>query len=58
MSDTQNPFVLLERITVRPGTINGYPSVTTEADKLVEKTRYRMLFHNFDSDPVDLASFK
>ena len=58
MSDIQNPFVLLERITVRPGTIKRYPRVTTEADKLVEKTKYRMLVHNFDVDPVNLTSFK
>ena len=57
MTDTEAPFVLLARITVRQGMISEYLTIAAEADKAVERTEEGMLFHNFDADPDDPNKF-
>tara|TARA_A100001011_G_C14159463_1_gene777598 strand:- start:500 stop:898 length:399 start_codon:yes stop_codon:yes gene_type:complete len=51
MTDGENPFVLLARITVKEGMVKAYLEIAEVADKAVEKTEEGMLFHNFDRDP-------
>ena len=53
MSDSENPFVLLARITVKEGMIDAYLEI---AEK-VEKTEEGMLFHSFDRDPDNQHKF-
>tara|TARA_B100000941_G_scaffold252477_1_gene199606 strand:- start:124 stop:282 length:159 start_codon:yes stop_codon:yes gene_type:complete len=50
MTDSENPFVLLARITVKEGMVEEYLEIAEAADKAVEKTEEGMLFHNFDRD--------
>ena len=57
MSDSENPFVLLARITVKEGMVDEYLKIAEEVDKAVEKTEEGMLFHNFDRDPDDQHKF-
>ena len=51
MTDSENPFVLLARITVKEGMIDSYLEIAEKVDKSVEKTEEGMLFHSFDRDP-------
>ena len=44
MTDSENPFVLLARITVKEGMVNDYLEIAEAADKAVEKTEEGMLF--------------
>ena len=53
MTNSENPFVLLARITVKEGMVDEYLEIAEAADKAVEKTEEGMLFHNFDRDPDD-----
>ena len=53
MTDSENPFVLLARITVKEGMIDAYLEI---AEK-VEKTEEGMLFHSFDRDPDNQHKF-
>ena len=57
MTDSENPFVLLARITVKEGMVEAYLEIAGAADKAVEKTEEGMLFHNFDRDPDDKHKF-
>ena len=57
MTDSENPFVLLARITVKEGMIDEYFKIAEAADKAVEKTEEGMLFHSFDRDPDDQNKF-
>jgi len=57
MHDSENPFVLLARITVKERMVNDYLEIAEAADKAVEKTEEGMLFHNFDRDPDDQHKF-
>ena len=57
MSDSENPFVLLARITVKEGMVDAYLEIAKEVDKAVEKTEEGMLFHSFDRDPDDQHKF-
>ena len=57
MSDSENPFVLLARITVKEGMVDAYLKIAEEVDKAVEKTEEGMLFHSFDRDPDDQNKF-
>ena len=57
MSDSENPFVLLARITVKEGMVDAYLEIAEEVDKAVEKTEEGMLFHSFDRDPDDQHKF-
>ena len=57
MTDSENPFVLLARITVKEGMVEEYLEIAEAADKAVEKTEEGMLFHNFDRDPDDEHKF-
>ena len=57
MSDSENPFVLLARITVKEGMVDEYLEIAEAADKAVEETEEGMLFHNFDRDPDDQHKF-
>ncbi len=57
MSDSENPFVLLARITVKEGMVDAYLEIAEEVDKAVEKTEEGMLFHSFDCDPDDQHKF-
>ena len=38
MTDSENPFVLLARITVKEGMVDEYLEIAESADKAVEKT--------------------
>ena len=53
MTDSENPFVLLARITVKEGMVDDYLEIAAAADKAVEKTEEGMFFHNFDRGPDD-----
>ena len=57
MTDSENPFVLLARITVKEGMVDEYLEIAEAADKAVEETEEGMLFHNFDRDPDDPHKF-
>ena len=57
MTDSENPFVLLARITVKEGMIDAYLEIAEKVDKSVEKTEEGMLFHSFDRDPDDQHKF-
>ena len=57
MNDSENPFVLLARITVKEGMIVAYLEIAEKVDKSVEKTEESMLFHSFDRDPDDQHKF-
>ena len=57
MTNSENPFVLLARITVKEGMVDEYLEIAEAADKAVEKTEEGMLFHNFDRDPDDQHKF-
>ncbi len=57
MSDSENPFVLLARITVKEGMVDAYLEIAEEVDKEVEKTEEGMLLHSFDRDPDDQHKF-
>ena len=43
MTDSENPFVLLARITVKEGMVEEYLEIAEAADKAVEKTEEGML---------------
>ena len=57
MSDSENPFVLLARITVKEGMVDAYLEIAKEVDRAVENTEEGMLLHNFDRDPDDPHKF-
>ena len=57
MTASENPFVLLARITVKEGMVDAYLEIAEEVDKAVEKTEEGMLFHSFDRDPDDQHKF-
>ena len=57
MSNGENPFVLLARITVKAGMVDAYLEIAEKVDKAVEKTEEGMLFHSFDRDPDDQNKF-
>ena len=57
MTNSENPFVLLARITVKEGMVDEYLEIAEAADKAVEETEEGMLFHNFDSDPLNPLKF-
>ena len=54
---SQNPFVLLARITVKKGCVEDYLKIAAAADVAVEKSEPGMLFHSFDADPDDDHKF-
>ena len=57
MDHSENPFVLLARITVKEGMVDAYLKIAEAVDKAVEKTEEGMLFHSFDRDPDDQHKF-
>ena len=57
MSDNENPFVLLARITVKEGMVDAYLELAEEVDRAVENTEEGMLLHTFDRDPDDPHKF-
>ena len=57
MSDSENPFVLLARITVKEGMVDAYLEIAEEVDSAVENTEEGMLLHTFDRDPDDQHKF-
>ena len=57
MSDNENPFVLLARITVKEGMVDAYLEIAEEVDSAVENTEEGMLLHTFDRDPDDPHKF-
>ena len=57
MSDSENPFVLLARITVKEGMVDTYLEIAEEVDRAVENTEEGMLLHTFDRDPDDPHKF-
>ena len=56
MSDSENPFVLLARITVKEGMVDAYLEIAEEVDRAVENTR-RVCCSYFDRDPDDPHKF-
>ena len=54
---SQNPFVLLARITVKEGCVEEYIKLAAAADVAVEKSEPGMLLHSFDADPDDDHKF-
>ena len=57
MRDSENPFVLLARITVKEGMVDAYLKIAEEVDSAVENTEEGMLLHTFDRDPDDPHKF-
>ena len=57
MNDSENPFVLLARITVKEGMVDAYLEIAEEVDREVENTEEGMLLHTFDRDPDDPHKF-
>ena len=57
MIDSENPFVLLARITVKEGMVDAYLEIAEEVDRAVENTEEGMLLHTFDRDPDDPHKF-
>ena len=57
MTDSENPFILLARITVKEGMIVAYLEIAEKVDKSVKNTEEGMLFHSFDRDPDDQHKF-
>lgn len=57
MRDSENPFVLLARITVKEGMVDAYLEIAEEVDRAVENTEEGMLLHTFDRDPDDPHKF-
>ena len=57
MRDSENPFVLLARITVKEGMVDAYLEIAEEVDSAVENTEEGMLLHTFDRDPDDPHKF-
>ena len=57
MSDSENPFVLLARITVKEGMVDAYLEIAEEVDRAVKNTEAGMLLHTFDRDPDDPHKF-
>lgn len=53
VSDGNNPFMLLARITVSPGKLDAYLDLAAGVDAEVEASEPGMLFHNFDQDSTD-----
>ncbi|MEC8153548.1 MAG: antibiotic biosynthesis monooxygenase family protein [Pseudomonadota bacterium] len=53
VSDGNNPFILLARITVSPGKLDAYLDLAAGVDAEVEASEPGMLFHNFDQDSTD-----
>ena len=54
---SQNPFVLLARITEKKGCVDDYLKIAAAADVAVEKSEPGMLLHSFDADPDDDHKF-
>ena len=57
MTNSENPFVLLARITVKEGMVDAYLELAEEVDRAVENTEEGMLLHTFDRDPDDPHKF-
>ncbi len=53
MSTEPTPFVLLARVTVKPGQLDAYLAIAAEVDAAVEASEPGMLLHTFDQDPSD-----
>ena len=53
----KNPFILIARIQVKEGMVDEYLEIANSVDNAVEASEPGMLFHNFDSDPVDPLAF-
>lgn len=53
MTQSPTPFVLIRRITVRPGCVEPYLRLPATVDAAVEATEPGMLLHTFDQDPRD-----
>lgn len=55
--DGSNPFVMIARLTVKPGKVEEYLKIADEVDKITKKEEPGMLFHNFDADPDNPLGF-
>lgn len=53
MSNDVNPFILLARVTVKPGKREAYLAIAADVDQAVQTSEPGMLFHNFNQDPDD-----
>ena len=48
--DGKNPFVMIARLTVKPGKVDQYLDIADEVDKVTKLYEPGMLFHNFDEE--------
>ena len=55
--DGSNPFVMIARLTVKPGMVEQYLNIADEVDKTTKLNEPGMLFHNFDADPDNALGF-
>ena len=52
-----NPFVMIARLTVKPGMVEEYLEIADDVDKVTKRYEPGMLFHNFDADPDNPLGF-
>ena len=55
--DGSNPFVMIARLTVKPGMVEEYLKIADDVDKITDQKEPGMLFHNFDADPDNPLGF-
>ena len=55
--DKSTPFMLLERIHVKPGCVDQYLELARVTDETVQSSEPGMIHHTFDQDPDDHQSF-
>ena len=55
--DASTPFILIARITVKPGKVQEYLELATKTDAAVKASEPGMLHHTFDQDPVNPLCF-
>jgi quinol monooxygenase YgiN len=53
MADGTNPFILLARITVKPGQLDAYLDLAATADAAVEASEPGMLLYGVNQDGTD-----
>ena len=55
--DASTPFILIARITVKPGKVQEYLALATKTDAAVQASEPGMLHHTFDQDPENPLCF-
>jgi len=54
---TENPFILIARVQVKPGKVDEYLEIAGRTDEGVQNSEPGMLHHTFDADPDDDHAF-